>query len=699
MTTVLIVDDRPVNRDLVRTILGYEGYDVVEAESGPEALRVISQGLPDNAISLVISDVLMPGMDGYELAREIRSSAESRDLPIVFYTANYLEQEARPIAAACGVEHIVAKDGDPRALVNAVTQALHRDHVAMPPEIVDEDFSREHLRVLNGKLLDKVRELEEKEQLGKLVDAAIVVSGDLGLQTTLNRVASTARALVSAQRVTVLLRDDAGYEIGSAHDGAVTTPGPSTPRLTLTITAKDGQHGTLEVVGKIGGERFSDNDRRLLNSLTEAAAVALANAHRYDDARRRQAWLRAAAEITALLLGGDPAEALPTVVARARTVANAAVAWIEPAERDQESGGSALGRSAASELGARLLERVAAAGAPVLVEDASSELPASDPAGNTVADLDGIGPLLAVPMQAREDLLGVLILANRRHRRPFTALDVEMATTFAGQAAVAVEFARARTDRERLRVVEERHRIARDLHDIVIQRLFATGLRLESMAGALPEPQAEAVRDATTELDRRHPRGDLLLAQPLAATAAAAAGDGDHPHPAQPGLHPDGAARRCIGRGRAGRTLAARHRDHHRGVDQHREACRGAARGGRHQGRRRRTRRGGERRRARPARRAAGERAVEPAAPRRAGRRPHGDRGGRGRPRPGADLAGTAAGVTPGDGQPGVSSEQRCRRTVRAASSSSVGRPCPGTSTFAGWLASSCALARVRCSS
>jgi signal transduction histidine kinase/DNA-binding response OmpR family regulator len=518
MATVLVVDDRPVNRDLVRTILGYEGYDVLEAESGPEALRMLRSGRAD----LVISDVLMPGMDGYELAREIRATPDVRELPIVFYTANYLEQEARPIAAACGVEHIVAKDGDPRALIDAVTAALHGGN-RRPPEVPDEDFSREHLRVLNAKLLEKVRELEEKQRLAQLVDAAIVVSGDLGLQTTLDRIAFTARALLAAGYASVTIRDDADFEIGAAHDGvAPAIPDPSVPSLSVVLTAKDGQHGQLQLIGKQTADTFTDNDERLLLQFADAATAAIANAHRFDDAQRRQAWLRAAAEVTALLLGADPSDALPTIVARARTVANAAVAWIEPVGAQPGATESVdpdaapasptvagapgrLGRSAAA-LGAQLVRRVAAAGAPVTIDDAAAELSSAGQQAaaldGMVGDLDGLGALLAVPMQGREDLLGVLILGNRHHSRPFTALDVEMATTFAGQAAVAVEFARAQSDRERLRVVEERHRIARDLHDIVIQRLFATGLRLENLAGTLPEAPALQIRDATGELDR-----------------------------------------------------------------------------------------------------------------------------------------------------------------------------------------------------
>lgn len=120
MAMVLVVDDRPVNRDLVRTVLGYYGHETLEAGDGAEALAMLRRQHPD----LILTDVVMPGMDGYQLAQAIRSDPVSHDVPILFYTANYLAEEARPIAAAHRVSRIVTKTGDLAALVEAVDGAL-----------------------------------------------------------------------------------------------------------------------------------------------------------------------------------------------------------------------------------------------------------------------------------------------------------------------------------------------------------------------------------------------------------------------------------------------------------------------------------------------------------------------------------------------------------------------------------------------
>src|SRR5664279_4312209 len=120
MAMVLVVDDRPLYRELVRTALGYCGHDTLEAGDGAEALALLRHRQPD----LVLADVVMHGMDGYQLARAIRSDPASRGIPVLFYTSSYLAQEDRPVAAAHGVRPIAGKTGDLTALIEAVQDAL-----------------------------------------------------------------------------------------------------------------------------------------------------------------------------------------------------------------------------------------------------------------------------------------------------------------------------------------------------------------------------------------------------------------------------------------------------------------------------------------------------------------------------------------------------------------------------------------------
>ncbi len=98
MATILIVDDRLANREFLVTLLGYAGHRLLQAADGAEALAIVRAEHPD----LVIADILMPTMDGYEFVRRIRADPAIAATPVIFYTAHYHEREARtsPVPAA-----------------------------------------------------------------------------------------------------------------------------------------------------------------------------------------------------------------------------------------------------------------------------------------------------------------------------------------------------------------------------------------------------------------------------------------------------------------------------------------------------------------------------------------------------------------------------------------------------------------------
>jgi len=156
MTSILVVDDGATDRDLLATVLRYAGHTVLEAESGELCLALARSESPD----LIIADVLMPEMDGYELVRELRIDSTTADLPVIFFTANYVIDEVRRLAAACGVSHIIVKPCEPDEVLHIVDDALSStaEHVMALPS---EAFHREHLRALNAKLLQKVEELRD----------------------------------------------------------------------------------------------------------------------------------------------------------------------------------------------------------------------------------------------------------------------------------------------------------------------------------------------------------------------------------------------------------------------------------------------------------------------------------------------------------------------------------------------------------
>jgi len=154
MTAILVVDDGDTDRELVVTVLRYAGYDTLEAAAGVEGLALARSERP----KLIIADILMPTMDGYELVRELRADSATASIPVVFYTATYVIEEAQRLADRVGVSHILVKPCEPQAIIRVVEQALSEPS---PPGLLlaSEDFHREHLRVLNAKLLQKVEEL------------------------------------------------------------------------------------------------------------------------------------------------------------------------------------------------------------------------------------------------------------------------------------------------------------------------------------------------------------------------------------------------------------------------------------------------------------------------------------------------------------------------------------------------------------
>ncbi|MFC7274895.1 response regulator [Paractinoplanes rhizophilus] len=187
MATVLVVDDVAANRELMAMLLGYRGHEVIEACDGADALALAQSRHPD----VVVSDVLMPGIDGLELVHRLRSAPDEQaaHAPVIFYTANYLEPETRPIAEACGVSQVVLRSADPRELLEAVDVALRNGPVDIAPRPADE-FAAVHARAINAKLLEKVRALRHTERRFEAMAASspvgIVLVDERGRATYVN---------------------------------------------------------------------------------------------------------------------------------------------------------------------------------------------------------------------------------------------------------------------------------------------------------------------------------------------------------------------------------------------------------------------------------------------------------------------------------------------------------------------------------
>src|ERR1700682_4440320 len=162
MATVIVVDDSAPDRQYVGSLLKYAGHVVMLCADGQAGLDLIRKVKPD----LVIADLITPGIDGYELARAVRTDPETTSTPIILQTAHYLESEVQRIAAQIGIQQVLIKPFEPQVFLDAVAKAL-ADKVPVPlssPASSDTEFHVEHLRLLSAKLSQKATELAATRQ-------------------------------------------------------------------------------------------------------------------------------------------------------------------------------------------------------------------------------------------------------------------------------------------------------------------------------------------------------------------------------------------------------------------------------------------------------------------------------------------------------------------------------------------------------
>ncbi|GEB59754.1 GAF domain-containing sensor histidine kinase [Streptomyces gardneri] len=381
----------------------------------------------------------------------------------------------------------------------------------------------------------------------QLLEAMRSVGTGLELHSTLDRICETAAELADARYaaigvvdeegeglsdfVTFGVGDDVAKRIGHPPDGHAGLLGalirdPQTIRLAdlstdpraagfppghppmrtflgVPIRVQGEIFGNLYLAEKNGGGEFNDYDVHMVRVLATEAGIAIGNARLYEAARQRERWIDGSVAVTtALLSGGDADDALTVVAEQARRLADAdAGIVLLPAEEGGLEIVAVSSPRATKSLGVVIPPESAVVeqllkGEAVFVADAST-----DP--RMISRLtSAYGPSMMLPLQSGGRVLGALATPRARGGRPFTETERTLATQFASQAALALMMADAQRDRERLAVYEDRDRIARDLHDLVIQRLFATGMMLESAQRKSIVPAVrEGVGKAVDELD------------------------------------------------------------------------------------------------------------------------------------------------------------------------------------------------------
>ncbi|MFI8320499.1 GAF domain-containing protein [Streptomyces sp. NPDC085529] len=390
-----------------------------------------------------------------------------------------------------------------------------------------------------------------RDRVHSLLEAVVSVGRELDLSQVLRRIVEAAALLVDAQYgalgvigpdgrtlsrfLTVGLTEDEITKIGplpaghgilgelihnpeplrltdlGTHEASYGFPAHHPPMRTflgVPIRVRDEVFGNLYLTDKHGGLDFDAEDESVISALSVAAGVAIDNARLYEASQRQQRWLRANAEITNSLLSGSPRlQVLELIARRAQEITGAALADVSVPVTGTDDLVVELAIGADGDTRRGLVVPVAGtlsgaafqAGAPVT----TACLPQDDRYTAGPRRFDGLGPAVAVPLgTAAKDTRGVLLLARHRTEPVFTDGELEPLLAFAGQAALALELAARRSDAEQLALLEDRDRIARDLHDLAIQRLFATGMTLQSAARLVQhEGAAERVSRAVDDLD------------------------------------------------------------------------------------------------------------------------------------------------------------------------------------------------------
>lgn len=400
-----------------------------------------------------------------------------------------------------------------------------------------QTLSQLRLRELLVEVQDRVEQIVEgRDRLDGLLEAMLVVTSGLDLDATLRTIVHSATNLVDARygalevhdRDNRLQRfvhegidDDTVRRIGhlpeglglirlliddpkplrlddlSRHPASVGFPPNHPPMgtfLGVPVRVRNESFGTLYLTEKASGQPFSDDDEVLVQALAAAAGIAIANARLYQQATARQSWIEATRDIaTELLSGTEPATVFRLVGEEAIKLTAADTALVAVPLHGSTSAAEVTELLVIETVGREEdVVSVARQMIPVPGTDLGEVFVTGTPRRVARLDLPGLadsGPALLLPLRATDSVAGVVVVV--RQGGAFTDEQLEMMAAFADQAALALQLATSQRRMRELDVLTDRDRIARDLHDHVIQRLFAVGLSLQGTVPRTREPEVQ----------------------------------------------------------------------------------------------------------------------------------------------------------------------------------------------------------------
>lgn len=400
-----------------------------------------------------------------------------------------------------------------------------------------ETLSQLRLRELLVEVQDRVEQIVEgRDRLDGLLEAMLVVTSGLDLDATLRTIVHSATNLVDArygalevhdrenrlQRfvhegidektvrrighlpegrglIRLLIEDPKPLRLDdlSQHPASVGFPAHHPPMRTflgVPVRVRHESFGTLYLTDKISGQPFSDDDEVLVQALAAAAGIAIANARLYQAAKARQSWIEATRDIaTELLSGAEPAAVFRLIAQEALKLTSADAALVA-VPLDENLPVAEVTELLVIETVGGAVDSINGQTIPVAGTSLGEAFSSGTPQqvdSLTLDELDRAGPALLLPLRATDTVAGVVVVLRHDRWGSFSDDQLAMMAAFADQAALALQLATSQRRMRELDVLTDRDRIARDLHDHVIQRLFAVGLSLQGTAPRTREPEVQ----------------------------------------------------------------------------------------------------------------------------------------------------------------------------------------------------------------